>query len=181
VSDAEAEPETFDVDMDEGEIQHEELKKLAQSIEPSEVEKALETEAETEGEAPEGEGGEAEGEGQIYSFIGKFMDTALRAIAKRRGMSDEDIERYIALNEMEMDSANEALSPLLRKLFAKLGLAPDEIYALLAFIMIVGPRAIIIASYKPRNENVTVVPGKSAKEREMEERNESESSGRQHQ
>jgi hypothetical protein len=147
-------------EVEAGEIEHEELRKLAQSVEPSEVERALgEGEGEREGgkveEAEEAE--EAEEEGQVYTFIGKFIDMALRAIAKRRGMPDEDIERYIALNEIEMDSMNEALSPLLRRILERLGLTPSEIYAVLAFIMIVGPRAFILATYQPpkkeANEN----------------------------
>jgi hypothetical protein len=135
-------------EVEAGEIEHEELRKLAQSVEPSEVERALgEGEGEETGEAEEGEEEE-----QVYTFIGKFIDMALRAIAKRRGMTDEDIERYIALNEIEMDSMNEALSPILRKIFAKLDLTPSEIYAVLAFVMIIGPRAFILATYQPPRE-----------------------------
>lgn len=135
-------------EVEAGEIEHEELRKLAQSVEPSEVERALdEGEGEEAGEAGEAEEGEEEG--QVYTFIGKFVDMALRAVAKRRGMPDEDIEKYIALNEIEMDSMNEALSPLLRRIFAKLGLTPSEIYAVLAFMMIIGPRAFILATYQP--------------------------------
>jgi len=129
----------------EEEIQHEELAKLAQSVKPSEVEQAMgeqAPEAKPEGQAPEGEE-------QIYPFLGKFIDSIMRIVAKRRGMPDEDIEKYIAMNQIEMDSANEALSPVVRKIFEKLGLASDEIYALLAFIMLVAPRAVIIATYKP--------------------------------
>ena len=135
-------------EVEAGEIEHEELRKLAQSVEPSEVERAM-------GEGEEAEGGEEEGgeeEGQVYTFIGKFIDMALRAVAKRRGMTDEDIEKYIALNEIEMDSMNEALSPILRKIFMKLGLTPSEIYAVLAFMMIIGPRAFILATYQPPKE-----------------------------
>ncbi|MFP3209291.1 MAG: hypothetical protein RXR82_06300 [Nitrososphaeria archaeon] len=136
------------------EIQNPELAKLAQSIQPSEVEKAL--------QAPEGgeEAAEEEQE-QVYPFLGKFIDSILRIIAKRRGMTDEDIERYIALNEIEMDSANEALSPILRRVFEKLGLAPDEIYALLTFLMLIGPRAVIIATYKPEKPKEKKEEGKN--------------------
>ena len=129
----------------EREIQHEELAKLAQSVKPSEVEQAMgeqAPEAKQEGQAPQEEE-------QIYPFLGKFLDSIMRMVAKRRGMPDEDIEKYIAMNQIEMDSANEALSPVVRKIFEKLGLAPDEIYALLAFLILVAPRAVIIVTFKP--------------------------------
>jgi len=132
----------------EREIQHEELAKLAQSVKPSEVEQAMgeqAPEAKQEGQAPQEEE-------QIYPFLGKFLDSIMRMVAKRRGMPDEDIEKYIAMNQIEMDSANEALSPVVRRIFEKLGLAPDETYDLLAFLMLVGPRAVIIATYKPPKE-----------------------------
>ena len=128
-------------------IENPELAKLAQTVQKSEVEKAL-SETEEKEEAEE-EGKEEE---QTYKFIGKFLDTVMRTIAQRRGMSEEEIEKHIAMNEIEMDMANEALSPILKKIFEKLGLESEEIYALITFITLIGSRAIIIISYKPKKE-----------------------------
>jgi len=129
------------------EIENPELAKLAQTIQPSEVEKALETEEKEESK----EEGEEEKE-QTYPFIGKFFDTILRTLAQRRGMPDETIEKYIALNEIEMDGINDAISPILRKVFEKVGLESDEIYALITFITLIGSRFILIISFKPKKE-----------------------------
>ena len=137
-------------------IENPELAKLAQTVQKSEVEKAL---SETEEKEEE----------QTYKFIGKFFDTVLRTLAQRRGMSDEAIEKYIALNEIEMDGINDAFSPLLRKVFEKVGLTGEEIYALITFITLIGSRAIIIISYKPKKEGkVRDVEGKEVKENDQQ-------------
>jgi len=145
-------------------IENPELAKLAQTVQKSEVEKAL-SETEEKEEAEE-EGKEEE---QTYPFIGKFFDTVLRTLAKKRGMSDEEIEKYIALNEIEMDGINDAFSPLLKKVFEKVGLEGDEIYALITFITLIGSRFILIISFKPKKEEkVRNVEGKEVKENDQQ-------------
>ena len=145
-------------------IENPELAKLAQTVQKSEVEKAL-SETEEKEEAEE-EGKEEE---QTYPFIGKFFDTVLRTLAKKRGMSDEEIEKYIALNEIEMDGINDAFSPLLKKVFEKVGLEGDEIYALITFITLIGSRFILIISFKPKKEEkVRDVEGKEVKENDQQ-------------
>ena len=147
-------------------IENPELAKLAQTIQPSEIEKAL---SETEEKEETKEEGEEKEEEQTYKFIGKFFDTVLRTLAQRRGMPDEAIEKYIALNEIEMDGINDAFSPLLRKVFEKVGLTGEEIYALITFITLIGSRAIIIISYKPKKEGkVRDVEGKEVKENDQQ-------------
>ena len=142
-------------------IENPELAKLAQTVQKSEVEKAL---SETEEKEEAEEEGKEEKE-QVYPFIGKFFDTILRTLAQRRGMSDEAIEKYIALNEIEIDGINDAFSPILRKVFEKVGLSGEEIYALITFITLIGSRAIIIISFKPKKEEkVRDVEGKEVKE-----------------
>ena len=145
-------------------IENPELAKLAQTVQKSEVEKAL-SETEEKEEAEE-EGKEEE---QTYPFIGKFFDTVLRTLAKKRGMSDEEIEKYIALNEIEMDGINDAFSPLLKKVFEKVGLEGDEIYALITFITLIGSRFILIISFKPKKEEkVRDIEGKEVKENDQQ-------------
>jgi len=145
-------------------IQNPELAKLAQTVQKSEVEKALsETE---EKEEAEKEGEEKE---QVYPFIGKFFDTILKTLAQRRGMPDEAIEKYIALNEIEMDGINDAFSPILKKVFEKVGLTGEEIYALITFITLIGSRFILIISFKPKKEEkVRDVEGKEVKENDQQ-------------
>ena len=141
-------------------IENPELAKLAQTVQKSEVEKALSETEEKEETKEEGEEKE-----QVYPFIGKFFDTVLRTLAKRRGMSDEEIEKYIALNEIEMDGINDAFSPILKKVFEKVGLTGEEIYALITFITLIGSRFILIISFKPKKEEkVRDVEGKEVKE-----------------
>jgi len=148
-------------------IENPELAKLAQTIQKSEIEKAFsETETEKKEETKEEEEKEEE---QTYKFIGKFFDTILRTLAKRRGMSDEEIEKYIALNEIEIDGINDAFSPILRKVFEKVGLTGEEIYALITFITLIGSRAVIIISFKPKKEEkVRDVEGKEVKENDQQ-------------
>ena len=145
-------------------IQNPELAKLAQTVQKSEVEKALsETE---EKEEAEKEGEEKE---QVYPFIGKFFDTILKTLAQRRGMPDEAIEKYIALNEIEIDGINDAFSPILKKVFEKVGLTGEEIYALITFITLIGSRFILIISFKPKKEEkVRDVEGKEVKENDQQ-------------
>jgi len=146
-------------------IENPELAKLAQTVQKSEVEKAL---SETEEKEEAEEEGKEEKE-QVYPFIGKFFDTILRTLAQRRGMSDEAIEKYIALNEIEMDGINDAFSPLLKKVFEKVGLEGDEIYALITFITLIGSRFILIISFKPKKEEkVRDVEGKEVKENDQQ-------------
>ena len=145
-------------------IQNPELAKLAQTVQKSEVEKALSETEEKEKTKEEGEEKE-----QVYPFIGKFFDTILRTLAQRRGMPDEAIEKYIALNEIEMDGINDAFSPLLKKVFEKVGLEGDEIYALITFITLIGSRFILIISFKPKKEEkVRDIEGKEVKENDQQ-------------
>jgi len=146
-------------------IENPELAKLAQTVQKSEVEKAL---SETEEKEETKEEGEEEKE-QVYPFIGKFFDTVLRTLAQRRGMTDEAIEKYIALNEIEIDGINDAFSPILKKVFEKVGLTGEEIYALITFITLIGSRAIIIISFKPKKEEkVRDIEGKEVKENDQQ-------------
>jgi len=145
-------------------IENPELAKLAQTVQKSEVEKALSETEEKEETKEEGEEKE-----QVYPFIGKFFDTVLRTLAKRRGMSDEEIEKYIALNEIEMDGINDAFSPILKKVFEKVGLTGEEIYALITVITLIGSRFILIISFKPKKEEkVRDVEGKEVKENDQQ-------------
>ena len=145
-------------------IENPELAKLAQTVQKSEVEKAL-SETEEKEEAEE-EGKEEE---QTYPFIGKFFDTILKTLAQRRGMPDEAIEKYIALNEIEIDGINDAFSPILKKVFEKVGLTGEEIYALITFITLIGSRFILIISFKPKKEEkVRDVEGKEVKENDQQ-------------
>jgi len=131
-------------------IENPELAKLAQKVQKSEIEKAL-SETETEEKEETEEEGKEEKE-QVYPFIGSFFDTILRTIAERRGMPEEEIEKHVRLNEIEIDGINKGLSPVLQKIFEKIGLESDEVYAVITFITLIAPRFVIVFMWKPKKE-----------------------------
>lgn len=86
--------------------------------------------------------------------LSRIIDQLLTWIAEKRGISKDDVENEVKLDDADKDLMDEALNPLVNKLIEILGIEENQMLALIMLVVVLLPRFIFIFRHSKSKEKI---------------------------